>query len=73
MNMANQNGNAALYNANGNAVLSSPGYHSDMQIMMEHMERLSNTLARNRQEWGVVQDGLARVERLQVGLLFPTC
>ena len=70
--MAAQNGigaaNAAMYgnSNNNNVVLSSPGYHSDMQILMDNMERLSGTLQRNRQEWSQVQDGLARVERLQV-------
>lgn len=70
--MAAQNGmgavNAAMYGGgnNNNVVLSSPGYHSDMQILMDNMERLSTTLQRNRSEWQQVQDGLARVERLQV-------
>lgn len=68
--MAAQNGigaaNAAMYGGNGNnVVLSSPGYHSDMLVLMENMERLSGTLQRNRQEWSQVQEGLVRVERLQ--------
>ncbi|KAK3711186.1 hypothetical protein LTR37_009779 [Vermiconidia calcicola] len=54
-----------MYGGMNGAVLPSPGYHSDMQILMENMERLSGTLQRNRQEWLSVQDGLARVERLQ--------
>jgi hypothetical protein len=69
--MAAQNGigaNAAMYGGNQNVVLTSPGYHSDMQVLMENMEKLSTTLHRNRQEWLQVQDGLARVERLQVSL-----
>ena len=68
--MASQNGlgagTAAMYGGMNGAALPSPGYHSDMQILMENMERLSGTLQRNRQEWLSVQDGLARVERLQV-------
>lgn len=70
--MAAQNGmgavNTAMYGGanNNNVVLSSPGYHSDMQLLMDNMERLSTTLQRNRQEWQQVQDGLARVEKLQV-------
>ena len=71
--MAAQNGigaaNAAMYGGNNNVVLTSPGYHSDMQILMENMEKLSGTLQRNRQEWFQVQEGLARVERLQVSNL----
>lgn len=68
--MAAQNGigaaNAAMYGGNNNnVVLSSPGYHSDMQVLMENMERLSGTLQRNRQEWSQVQEGLVRVERMQ--------
>lgn len=72
MEMAAQNGmggaNAGMYsnNNNNNVVLSSPGYHSDMQILMDNMERLSGTLQRNRQEWYQVQQGLEKVERLQV-------
>jgi hypothetical protein len=69
--MAAQNGigtNAAMYGGNQNVVLTSPGYHSDMQVLMENMEKLSTTLHRNRQEWLQVQDGLARVERLQVSV-----
>jgi hypothetical protein len=75
--MAQQNGigaaNAALYSGNGNVVLSSPGYHSDMQVLMENMEKLSGTLQRNRQEWLHVQEGLSRVERLQVCLFNLNC
>lgn len=70
MNMASTNGlganNAAAYGGVNNIILSSPGHYSDMQFMMENMEQLSKTLRENREEWMHVQDGLARVERLQV-------
>ncbi|KAK5170194.1 uncharacterized protein LTR77_004780 [Saxophila tyrrhenica] len=59
------NGTAAMYGGGPNVVLSSPGYHSDMQILMDNMEKLSGTLQRNRQEWSQVQEGLERVGRLQ--------
>ena len=68
--MAAQNGigagNAAAYGGANNMPSFSPGHFSDMQIMMENMEKLSETLRRNREDWLQVQDGLSRVERLQV-------
>ena len=67
--MAAQNGiggaNPSLFSGQ-NQVSIHPGHYSDMQAMMENMEKLSETLQRNREEWLHVQDGLARVERLQV-------
>src|SRR5947199_125316 len=58
--------NGGMYGGGGNnVVLSSPGHHSDMQILMENMERLSGTLQRNRQEWDAVQQGLSMVQRMQ--------
>lgn len=59
--------NAAYGGMNG-VVMPAPGHYSDIQIMMENMEQLSKTLRDNREEWLQVQDGLARVERLQVCL-----
>lgn len=66
--MAGQNGIGGA-NAMGfggqNQVSIHPGHYSDMQAMMENMEKLSETLQRNREEWLAVQEGLAKVERLQ--------
>lgn len=68
--MAAQNGvNSQNNAANGRSegpVWPSPGYTSDMNVLMDNMERLSSTLQRNRQEWLQLQEGLAGVERLQV-------
>ena len=70
--MAAQNGvnaqNAAAYSGMNGPVLPAPGYTSDMNVLMDNMEKLSTTLQRNRQEWMQLQEGLARVERLQVCL-----
>lgn len=67
--MAQQNGlsaqNAAMYGMNGN-IMPSAGHYSDMQLLMQNMEQLSGWLQQNREEWSAVQEGLARVERLQV-------
>lgn len=64
--MANQNGlgaqNAAMMNGN---IMPSAGHYSDMQTLMQNMESLSGWLEQNRQEWAQVQEGIARVERLQ--------
>ena len=69
--MANQNGlgaqNAAMYSGMNGSIMPSAGHYSDMQTLMQNMEHLSGWLEQNRQEWSLVQDGLARVERLQVG------
>ncbi|CAK4032852.1 Hypothetical predicted protein [Lecanosticta acicola] len=67
--MANQNGlgaqNAALYSGMNGSIMPSAGHYSDMQTLMQNMESLSGWLEQNRQEWAQVQDGIARVERLQ--------
>lgn len=68
--MANGNGlgaqSAAIYGGMNGAIMPSAGHYSDMQALMQNMEVLSGWLEQNRQEWSAVQDGLARVERLQV-------
>lgn len=68
--MAAQNGmgagNAAAYGNANNMPSILPGHYSDMQVMMDNMEKLSETLRRNREDWLQVQEGLSRVERLQV-------
>ena len=67
--MASQNGiggGAGYQGMNGN-MLPSAGHYSDMQTLMQNMETLSGWLEQNRQEWMQVQEGLSRVERLQVG------
>lgn len=68
--MANQNGvgaqNAAMYTGMNGGIMPSAGHYSDMQTLMQNMESLSGWLEQNRQEWAQVQDGIARVERLQV-------
>lgn len=45
--------------------MPSAGHYSDMQTLMQNMESLSGWLEQNRQDWAQVQDGIARVERLQ--------
>ena len=68
--MANQTGvgaqNAAMYTGMNGGIMPSAGHYSDMQTLMQNMESLSGWLEQNRQEWAQVQDGIARVERLQV-------
>lgn len=68
--MANGNGlgaqGAAIYGGMNGAIMPSAGHYSDMQALMQNMEQLSGWLEQNRQDWSAVQDGLARVERLQV-------
>lgn len=66
--MANTNGMNNGYTGNGGGahVMPSAGHYADMQTLMQNMEALSGWLAQNRNEWEQVQDGLARVERLQV-------
>lgn len=49
------------------SIMPSAGHYSDMQTLMQNMESLSGWLEQNRQDWGQVQEGIARVERLQVG------
>lgn len=69
--MANPNGigaqNAAMYSGMNGSIMPSAGHYSDMQTLMQNMESLSGWLEQNRQEWSQVQEGIARVERLQVG------
>lgn len=68
--MANQNGvggqNSAMYTGMNGGIMPSAGHYSDMQTLMQNMESLSGWLEQNRQDWAQVQDGIARVERLQV-------
>ena len=68
--MANQNGiggqNAAMYGGMNGSMMPSAGHYSDMQNLMQNMESLSGWLEQNRQDWAQVQEGLARIERLQV-------
>lgn len=75
--MANQNGlgaqNAAMYSGMNGNVMPPAGHYSDMQTLMQNMESLSGWLEQNRQEWSQVQEGLARVERLQVWLPTTSC
>ncbi|GAB7359385.1 hypothetical protein MBLNU230_g6036t1 [Neophaeotheca triangularis] len=68
--MANQNGalqaqqNAAVYAMDGSA-MPPAGHYADMQTLMQNMEQLSGWLAQNREDWGELQEELARVERAQ--------
>lgn len=70
--MANQNGmgapNVNMYTGMNGGVMPSAGHYSDMQTLMQNMENLSGWLEQNRQDWALVQEGLAKVERLQVCL-----
>jgi hypothetical protein len=74
--MANPNGmgaqNAAMYSGMNGSIMPSAGHYSDMQTLMQNMESLSGWLEQNRQEWSQVQEGIARVERLQVST-FDSC
>ncbi|GIZ39851.1 hypothetical protein CKM354_000321800 [Cercospora kikuchii] len=67
--MANQNGmgapNVNMYTGMNGGVMPSAGHYSDMQTLMQNMENLSGWLEQNRQDWALVQEGLAKVERLQ--------
>nr|POE75581.1 hypothetical protein CFP56_53693 [Quercus suber] len=68
--MASQNGingNAHMYSGMNGSVMPSAGHYADMQTLMQNMENLSGWLQQNREEWLQVQDGLARVERMQGG------
>jgi hypothetical protein len=75
--MTNQNGigaqNTAMYSGMNGGIMPSAGHYSDMQTLMQNMESLSGWLEQNRQDWATVQEGIARVERLQVwnGLKYP--
>ena len=59
-------GNAAAYNAANNGPSFFPGSFTDMQFVLEHMEKLTQTLESNREDWRQVQAGLSKVERMQV-------
>lgn len=61
----------AMYTGGVNgSIMPSAGHYSDMQTLMQNMETLSGWLQQNREEWEQVQEGLARVERSQVGHSF---
>lgn len=70
--MANPNGignaaNAGMYAGGMNgAIMPSAGHYSDMQTLMQNMETLAGWLQQNREDFNQVQDGLTRVERMQV-------
>ena len=65
--MANQNGlGAGGYNGVNGSIMPSAGHYSDMQTLMQNMETLSGWLQQNREDWQSVQEGLGRVEQLQV-------
>ncbi|KAK1819911.1 hypothetical protein LTR12_005633 [Friedmanniomyces endolithicus] len=65
----NGNGTNGNMYTNGTAVngviLPSAGHYADMQTLMQSMETLSGWLQQNREEWASLQEGLARVERVQ--------
>ena len=62
-----------MYNGmTGPPVEPSPGHYMDIQMIIENMENLSGWLQQNREEWAEIQDGLARVERLQVWTISET-
>lgn len=71
--MANQNGLGAqnVYSGMNGSIMPSAGHYSDMQTLMQNMESLSGWLEQNRQEWSQVQEGIARVERMQVRIRIP--
>jgi len=48
------------------SIMPSAGHYSDMQTLMHNMETLSGWLQQNRDDWNDIQNGLAKVERLQV-------
>lgn len=50
-------------------LLPSTGHHSDMQILTQNIESLSGWLQQNREDWIQIQEGLAKLEELQVGPL----
>ena len=71
--MASQNGmggggagNAAYNGMMNGSAMPPAGHYSDMQALMSSVESLSGWLQQNREEWNQIQEGLARVERLQV-------
>lgn len=69
LKMASQNGingNVHMYSGVNGNIMPSAGHYADMQTLMQNMENLSGWLHQNREEWSQVQDGLARVERMQV-------
>ncbi|KAK0839335.1 hypothetical protein LTR03_011331 [Friedmanniomyces endolithicus] len=65
----NGNGTNGNMYTNGAAVngviLPSAGHYADMQTLMQSMETLSGWLQQNREEGASLQEGLARVERVQ--------
>ncbi|KAI5369745.1 hypothetical protein Slin15195_G006220 [Septoria linicola] len=66
--MANQNNmgaqNAAMYTGMNNGIMPA-GNFADLQHLMQGVENLSGWLEQNRQDWAQVQEGIAKVERLQ--------
>ncbi|KAF2171990.1 hypothetical protein M409DRAFT_18221 [Zasmidium cellare ATCC 36951] len=54
-----------MYSGMNGSIMPSAGHYSDMQTLMQNMESLSGWLEQNRQEWAQVQEGIARVERIQ--------
>lgn len=68
----NPNSAASMYSSSNNSasgingsIMPSAGHYSDMQTLMQNMEVLAGWLKQNREEWGVVQEGLGRVEELR--------
>ena len=51
--------------------MPSAGHYSDMQTLMQNMEVLAGWLKQNREEWGVVQEGLAKVEEMNHSQSLP--
>lgn len=60
-------GNASMYAGMNGQVLPSAGHYADMQTLFQNMEQLGGWLAQNREDWHIVQEGLAKVEKLRVG------
>ncbi|KAK4539621.1 hypothetical protein LTR36_010504 [Oleoguttula mirabilis] len=62
--MPGANNNATMYSGVNGSIMPSAGHYSDMATLMQNMETLSGWLQQNREEWGQLQEGLAKVERL---------
>ncbi|KAK5128626.1 hypothetical protein LTR08_003960 [Meristemomyces frigidus] len=59
---------AAIYSSGMHgSVMPAAGHPADMQTLMQNMDVLAGWLKQNRDEWGVVQEGLGRVEAMRAG------
>ena len=56
---------SASANNGGVSIMPAAGHYADMQTLMASMDSLASWLQQNREEWASLQEGLARVERVQ--------